>query len=81
MQSGPIVPSPSSKNKEDASWLNTMEKLAARYNDAQICLDKLNNLLAEGRHTPNQMRRAEEDCVRTFGLFITALIESYSYDR
>ena len=58
-------------------WQETMAKMAQRYNDSRNALEKLDALLAVGHYTANQLRRAEEDAVRTYGLYISALIESY----
>lgn len=78
MNETPEVPRPH-RNIEVDTWQDTMVRMAARYNDTQLCLDRLDITLAEGHGTPNQIRRLEEDCMRTFGLFVAAMIESYSY--
>ena len=89
MNTPPTVPQPYLRSvdvplrgaKSTSEWVNNMQTLAARYNDSQVCLNKLDELLASGKYTANQMRRLEEDSVRCYGLFITALVRSYIGDR
>lgn len=88
MNSPPIVPKPSlnyaTTPQMDATatstWADRMATLAARYSDTQTCINKLDDLLASGKYTANEMRRIEEDSVRCFGLFVTALVRSYIGD-
>lgn len=62
-----------------STWQDNMACLAARATDSKRCFDKLETMLAEGRTNANQLRRAEEDAIRTYGLLISALIESFAH--
>lgn len=85
MNTPPLVPqpylnavnAPAGGGKATSDWVARMQTLAARYNDAQTCLNKLDEMLASGKYTANAMRRSEEDATRTYCLMITALVRSY----